>query len=573
MALSSEEKQIVRNLKRAGKSNSEIAGIIGGRRLGRVEDPQANEKSASGYTSTNVFQRIISDIPSDIGETFRGIGESVQRGQETARDVESRVFRGETSPVSGTLQTIGGGLRAGAEAIGETGLGLAKLFTTERVEERIGEGVGAAAESVAQTAPVQAAVERFQQLPEETQRNIGGAAGVGEGIAVAAGFGPVVQRFKSVLSDTAQASLRKSDEILDAVRQKNAPDRQINVPEQASSLIRDLRFTLSDRDPQVDTVLQRSTFDDVNRHFQSARNAARDPAKPTPLEIAGDKAEEAFSAVSAARQAAVQGKKDILQRVADRRVPGNTINDVMSRGIQSMNDRFGTRISAKGEVTQGEGRTLQFDSSDQRLVEEYFSRLNALGVSPTVRQVDDFVDWAQSQLYKQSKTISKFEVASEPVVQQLQRVTGDLNTRLKDTVGGGYGEVNARISRLIELQDELSRALGADARKGGGLMKRLFSPTGGNTREIFQQVRDETGIDLVKEATLARFAMEGVGDVRQKNLLQELDALSQGASEFSILNPMSLIRFVRERADLDAQELANEIIRRSNASGPSSGGQ
>ena len=234
-------------------------------------------------------------------------------------------------------------------------------------------------------------------------------------------------------------------------------------------------------------------------------------------------------------------------------------------GIQRVGEKFGASISAKGDIVQAKGRTLQLDSSDQKLVSEYFRRLNSLGVSPTMKQVDDFVDWSQSQLYKQSKTVSKYEVASEPVVRELRSIEGELNTRLKTAVGSGYGEVNARVSRLIELQDELSRALGADARKGGGLMKRLFSSTGGDVRRVFQEIQNETGVDLVKEATLAKFAMEGVGDVRQASLLKQLDVLSQEAAQFDLTKPLSLVKFIRERADLDAQELANEIIRRASA--------
>ena len=342
---------------------------------------------------------------------------------------------------------------------------------------------------------------------------------------------------------------------------ENAP----KVQGKLSKTLRDFRFALSDVDPQVETVLQRSTFDDVNKYFQQARNAKVDPAKATPLELAGTKAEEAFDLINNARKEAVQGKKNILEKVASQRVSGNTINEVMSTGIQRVGEKFGASISAKGDIVQAKGRTLQLDSSDQKLVSEYFRRLNSLGVSPTMKQVDDFVDWSQSQLYKQSKTVSKYEVASEPVVRELRSIEGELNTRLKTAVGSGYGEVNARVSRLIELQDELSRALGADARKGGGLMKRLFSSTGGDVRRVFQEIQNETGVDLVKEATLAKFAMEGVGDVRQASLLKQLDVLSQEAAQFDLTKPLSLVKFIRERADLDAQELANEIIRRASA--------
>lgn len=362
----------------------------------------------------------------------------------------------------------------------------------------------------------------------------------------------------------AKTMMKQSDDVLSKARTLN-----IGKPADfLSKSVNDARYNLSNLDPQVETVLKRSNFDEVNTYFQQAKNAAKDPAKSTPLEIAGAKGEQAFDVIDEARKKAIEGKKTILSQVANERVSGNTVNEVMSAGIKRFEEKFGAKVNAKGEVTQAQGRTLTLDSTDAKLVNEYYTKLNRLGISPTVKEVDDFVDWAQSQLYKQSKTMSKLEVASDPVIRELQATTGDLNGRLKTTVGNGYGEVNARIGSLIELQDELSRALGADARRGGGLMKTLFSPAGGNTRRIFQQIQDETGIDLFKEATLAKYAMENVGDVRQASLLKQLDVTLQDAAELDLTKPMSVYNWLKERADLDGQALANEYMRRANLDVP-----
>lgn len=362
----------------------------------------------------------------------------------------------------------------------------------------------------------------------------------------------------------AKTVMKQSDDVLSKARNLN-----IGKPADfISKSVNDARYNLSNLDPQVETVLKRSNFDEVNTYFQQAKNAAKDPAKSTPLEIAGAKGEQAFDVIDEARKKAIEGKKTILAKVANERVSGDTINEVMRAGIKRFDEKFGAKVDAKGNVGQSGGRTLTLDATDARLVNEYYSKLNRLGISPTVKEVDDFVDWAQSQLYKQSKTLSKLEVASDPVIRELQATTGDLNGRLKATIGNGYGEVNARIGSLIELQDELSRALGADARRGGGLMKTLFSPAGGNTRRIFQQIQDETGIDLFKEATLAKYAMENVGDVRQASLLKQLDVAVEGAAELDLTRPMSVLKWLRERADMDGQQLANEYMRRANLDSP-----
>lgn len=561
--LTEEEKIIAKQLKAEGFNTSDITAHLGAKRIGTTSSVDARRlQDFKKKIEPNAFQRTVSDIPSDVKEGFTNMTESITRGMETAQDVRTRVGNLETTPLEGTLQTTGAGLRAGAEIVGNALLVAGKSFLPDEMEKAIASSLGTAVDKVASTRPVQEIKAQYDSLSPEQKRNVQGTLGIVEGVTTALGFGPVLNKLRGTLSEAATQALTKSDEILASSRARNMVP-SIEVPN-VKGLLSDLRLKLSDVDPQVETVLQRSNADEVNRYFQQARNAKTDVEKPTPLELAGTKAEEAFDAIDTARKDAIQGKKAILESVATERVPGNTLNDVMSQGIQTMQEKYGVKISSRGDVSQAPGRISTLDSADQKLVSEYFGRLNSLGISPTLKQVDDFVDWAQSVLYKQSKTMSKYEVASDPVVRSLQGVTGDLNSRLKSAVGNGYGEVNARVQSLLNLQDELSGALGADARKGGGLMKKLFSPTGGDTRRIFDEIRDETGIDLFKEATLAKFAMESVGDVRQSSLLKTLDVAIKEGAELDLTKPMSIYNWLRERADLDGQDLANALLRKIN---------
>ena len=94
-----------------------------------------------------------------------------------------------------------------------------------------------------------------------------------------------------------------------------------------------------------------------------------------------------------------------MAEVGEEKISGNTINDVMADSIGRFDSNFGIKVDAKGNITKVKGRVSQLDAVDQKLVNEYYSKLNSLGVAPTLKQVDDFVDWAQGQLYKQSKTL------------------------------------------------------------------------------------------------------------------------------------------------------------------------
>lgn len=336
------------------------------------------------------------------------------------------------------------------------------------------------------------------------------------------------------------------------------------VPKPVKQVIETGRLQLSDLDPQVETVLKTSDFNDVNRHFQAAKNAVKDPSKPTPLEIVGSKAEEAYKLNDVAIAKAVTAKKRILAEKGTEKIKPETLASIKKSSVNQMSEKFGVDLTDLNEIKPLQGRFAKLDAQDEKLIKEYFEKLDSLGESPTLQEVDDFVDWAQSQLYKQSKSISKLDVANDATVAELKQLTGKINSGLKDEVKGGYSEVNARIADLLDLQEEISMGLGADARKGGGFVKRLFSPTGGNTKQIFERIKKETGIDLFKEATLAKFAMENVGDVRQRSLLQSLDIAVKDVNQIDLTRPGTIVSYFREKADLDGQELANAFLRDLN---------
>jgi len=530
---------------------------MNGLRRGSLETQAQPNQAATTSSMSNRLAEVGNSTADTISQNLAGTGQFA--GQSPLQRGVQATAAGFTAVPRGALAMAPEPIRKGVEA--------ASNF--------IGKGFNKLTGAIGGTELFKGAVGRNEVDPETgistfVQNDLGvleGALGttsaLGEiagNIVGAQGTVTTLTNVGNLTNKAAKLSMKASDDVLNRIKLNNPPVSKGNFVTRA---VNDARFNLSDIDPQVETVLKRSNFDEVNTYFQQAQAAKTNPAKSTPLEIAGAKAESAFDAIDEARKKAVEGKKSILAESGNTRIAGNQINEVMSEGLTKLGEKYGVKISANGDVSPVKGRTMTLDNTDVKLMNQYFAKLNSLGVSPTLKQVDDFVDWAQGQLYKQSKTMSKLEAASDPLIRDLQGVTGNLNGRLKTAVGNGYGEVNARVAGLIELQDELSRALGADARKGGGLMKTLFSPTGGNTKKIFTDIQKETGIDLFKEATLAKYAMETVGDVRQASLLKQLDVATQSVAELDLTKPMSIVNWLRERGDMDGQQLANEILKRN----------
>jgi hypothetical protein len=174
------------------------------------------------------------------------------------------------------------------------------------------------------------------------------------------------------------------------------------------------------------------------------------------------------------------------------------------------------------------------DATDQKLVNDVLTKLTNLGVNPKLKQVDEFIDYAQEILYKGSKNLTV------PVGGRVERVIKNtitsLNNQIKDIAPSAYRNLNAQYAKMIDIRNTLNTALGGEASKGGSLMKRVFSPTDSGTKKLFEEVKKLTNIDLVDEATLAKFSMELFGDARQAMLLQQLNIPSKAGLIQKILD-------------------------------------
>lgn len=167
----------------------------------------------------NIFSRAISDIPSDIQETVSAVSDSFSKGLDTAEEAREQVTEGEISPVAGTVKTIGGGLGAGASAIGEGLIGLLKLPFTQRAEEATGEAVTKGVERIAETPVVQEAVSKYEALDPEQKAIVDGVLGTTEGLATALGAGPAVKAGRAVVTSPVNVIQRGLSRIDDAAQE------------------------------------------------------------------------------------------------------------------------------------------------------------------------------------------------------------------------------------------------------------------------------------------------------------------------------------------------------------------
>ena len=297
-------------------------------------------------------------------------------------------------------------------------------------------------------------------------------------------------------------------------------------------------------------------------YLNKARRAMQNPGEPSPLEFAGKKAEEVLTQLNDKLTRYGKMKKAETEKVKDMVMTG--VPELRDKLMASLKERIGAEVK-DGEFVPAAGRAIAVsDPADLKLIDIIEKRLGSLGDSPTFQQVDDTVDFLQDMLYKKKSNLAI--PISGKVEGIMKQITGELNAKLRESGGKLYRKANQRLSGIIDVRDNLNKALGTEGSKGGSLMKRVFSPTDGGTKALFREIKRITGIDLNEEATLAKFAMEKSGDARQANLLEQLELIkgSLGASKGSFL--VDAIKNIAQRAGKtvvgDEVDRARRILRK-----------
>lgn len=242
-----------------------------------------------------------------------------------------------------------------------------------------------------------------------------------------------------------------------------------------------------------------SVFDEYS---SAAKKATESYKNPTPLEMAGEKAQSALDTIQRKLNSTAQQKNTVINQAA---VGNKPVGSIVVKFRQNLSNYLKSKTAIEG---------------DSSLLRNVMSEAEKLGNNPSAKQVDKFIDYVQDKIYTSKKDLTV--PVTDSTTAALRQLTGILNENLKSQLPESYRGLNSRYSTLVEVRNELNSKLGAGGERGGSLMKRVFSPSDANTKKLFEDVRVYTGVDLVNEATIARYVMETMGDARQASLLEQL---------------------------------------------------
>ncbi len=256
----------------------------------------------------------------------------------------------------------------------------------------------------------------------------------------------------------------------------------------------------------VENVLKETPTDKFDTFAAIAKKATENNKNMTPLEYVGTRAQDALGQIQRKLSTIGRNKNAVINSSAGRTPVGN----IVVRFRQDLSNALKSKTSVEG---------------DSRLLRIIDSEATKLGANPSASQVDKFIDFVQDSVYAARRDLTV--PTTDAVTAMVKNTTGKLNESLKEKLPESYRTLNQQFHDLVDTRDELNIKLGPQGEKGGALMKRVFSPSDANTKNLFADILKETGIDLTNEATLAKYVMETLGDARQMSMLEQLGITTQ----------------------------------------------
>jgi len=529
--------------------------------------------SSVSQPKESITSRVLSDIPSDIGETVAGVGKQVT---EAGKKIEERVTSDQ--PIIDKVVGTGADLFRGiGRTIGEVFVGGAKTLATPELEQATKEKVGEVVGKIASSDQAQQIAEIYKNLSPEKRAQVDNILGYTEGITSLVGGGKVLP---SIASKTIGATERVAGKVGEVA---NDLASQFKVPEIGSvtSLFKKAPMSVEDAVAQADEALrpqnisQRVTvnvpetkldLDSVNKRLdqlisQGKTSEARALVEATSPQLT---AKEMLIGLRPDIKQRIQGKQDLMREyidVVNARNVNDTVPSVYEHGadyarkaadvMQTKLNETGGAIGASrkklatykasidevkkietsfanqldklnlelrnGVIQQKPGTISRTGSTgDIKVLQELYDGLTTLKESPTLTNLIDLRSNFDAKI-NFAKRSSEVSNSVDPLSRQVRK-------DIAETASKVVGKSNAAdLKRYSDFMDAYNDIHSYTDRKAGGeyLLRLVLSGRGGEARQLVQTIKEYTGIDLLDHATMMEVTNEMFGNSAQKNLFRQ----------------------------------------------------
>ncbi len=277
-----------------------------------------------------------------------------------------------------------------------------------------------------------------------------------------------------------------------------------------------------------------------DEYINAAKSRAVDVRNPSPLEVAADYTENAVQEIK--KNLGKVGQEINGLKETQGKATLKPVTPVMRSFAEDIENKFGLKVYIKPrgqiEIEKAPGRMKNILSSkDEGRLKDALKQLVKLNKGGTLRQASDVLDNLDALVDYSKRDV--FGNSNDPLESFLKVVRHNLN--------GVVGETSPALAGVKTRAHELNRALETIEGAGGNnlqraelLLKRVFSgDQSAKSREVFDIIKKETGIDLTEHAVLAKHAIDAVGDPSQLSLLSQI--MQNAAKEGSPTIPSLMI--------------------------------
>lgn len=293
------------------------------------------------------------------------------------------------------------------------------------------------------------------------------------------------------LVDVTEQGLKKAPKLVSEITSK--------VPQYAEKAT---TLLASEPNEQVKTILKRVPKSKFDEFISIAEKRASDLEAPSGFEVVGEKIKDATLQLQNQMRSIGAQKSTIIEKA---NVGLEKFKDAPRRAILDV---------------------LKLE--DNPLKQDFINKLKGV---KTKLDADRAIDYLQDKIFSSTRT--NVIASGSAVEKRLSGILGKLNGELKETLPKSYQTLNAKYSNRKKIIDTLNTALGEVVdgvpTRGASLIKQFFSPSGSKTKELFEYIKKNTGIDLAEDAVLAKFTGELFEDPNVRSLLQGIPTSKSGA--------------------------------------------
>lgn len=277
---------------------------------------------------------------------------------------------------------------------------------------------------------------------------------------------------------------------------------------------------LSGVDPQVLSELKNNSSlysqQDLDKFMGAAKGNASNFRLPNQFDVAGDDLDNATSKLEKVHQQSLEAVGQANKAGEAIPLASEKVSPVADAFNSRLDNSFGIKVVSdkEGNLSLASTRpgAVALTPIEKSRILDIASRIDQLG-SGNVRMADDLMTTLDKKV--------DYGTAQDPLQGIFKQTRGMVNQVAREA-SPDFAAANDRASALYDATEQVKKMAGNENQRGIGLMKRVFSgDKSGETKDLFNMIQKETGVDLQKSATLAKYATDAVGSKGQKSLLQK----------------------------------------------------